>query len=186
MPARIRIQLLGLCHPFSVQRELRLWLDENELTLGDSLRQQIDDGLARCRYGVVIISQAFFAKDWTQRELNGLFARETINQKIVLPIWHNVSREFVARVSPMLANRLAVTTSSGLVAVVDSILKAVKPASVQASNVMPATPTEIQGKWNSTKVETLIRRRLVEEERADINPFSDESGCVINHTILAR
>jgi hypothetical protein len=163
-----------------------IWLDENELKLGDSLRQQIDDGLARCRYGVVIISQAFFAKDWTQRELNGLFARETVNQKIVLPVWHNVSREFVARFSPILADRLAVTTGSGLGAVVDSILKAVKPASVQASNVMPATPTEIQGKWNSTKVETLIRRRLVEEERADINPFSDESGCVINHTILGE
>lgn len=49
----------------------RVWYDEFELTVGDSLRQSIDRGLGTSRYGVVVLSQAFFAKNWPQYELNG-------------------------------------------------------------------------------------------------------------------
>ena len=56
-------------------RGLSVWFDEAELTLGDSLRRKIDDGLARCRYGIVILSPRFLEKEWPQRELDGLVAR---------------------------------------------------------------------------------------------------------------
>ncbi len=69
--------------------KLKIWYDEFTLSLGDSLRRSIDNGLARSRYGVVILSPDFFAKTWPQRELDGLVAREA-KQKIVLPVWHNV------------------------------------------------------------------------------------------------
>jgi hypothetical protein len=42
----------------------RVWYDEFELKVGDSLRQSIDKGLVNSRYGIVILSKAFFAKDW--------------------------------------------------------------------------------------------------------------------------
>jgi TIR domain len=51
---------------------LHVWLDENELRLGDSLRIKLDQGLAASQFGVVVLSRAFFAKDWPQRELDGL------------------------------------------------------------------------------------------------------------------
>jgi TIR domain len=54
-----------------------VWFDEAVLELGDSLRRKIDEGLARCRYGIVILSPRFLAKQWPQRELDGLVARET-------------------------------------------------------------------------------------------------------------
>ena len=41
---------------------LRVWLDEFELTLGDSLRRKIDHGLSKSKYGLVILSPAFFSK----------------------------------------------------------------------------------------------------------------------------
>ena len=41
---------------------LRVWLDENELHLGDSLRAKIDHGLAHSRFGVVVLSPSFFCK----------------------------------------------------------------------------------------------------------------------------
>jgi hypothetical protein len=43
------------------QAGLTVWLDENELRMGDTLRTKIDNGLANCRYGVVVLSEAFFA-----------------------------------------------------------------------------------------------------------------------------
>jgi hypothetical protein len=41
---------------------LKVWLDENELTLGDSLSRKIDEGLARSAFGVVILSKNSFKK----------------------------------------------------------------------------------------------------------------------------
>lgn len=38
---------------------LRVWYDEFELKIGDSLRRKIDQGLSRSRFGVVVISRDF-------------------------------------------------------------------------------------------------------------------------------
>jgi hypothetical protein len=103
-------------------RGVLVWFDEAELTLGDSLRRKIDDGLARCRYGIVILSPEFLEKEWPQRELDGLVARETnTGQKALLPVWHNIDRQTLARYSPTLADRLAADSSKGLDALVAQI-----------------------------------------------------------------
>lgn len=93
----------------------KVWLDELELRLGDSLSRQVDTALARSRFAVVILSPAFFAKEWPQRELAGLAARElATGAKVILPVWHNVDHTFVAQRSPTLADRLGVSTSAGI------------------------------------------------------------------------
>jgi TIR domain. len=101
---------------------ISVWFDEAELTLGDSLRRKIDDGLARCRYGIVILSPRFLEKEWPQRELDGLVARETVSgQKALLPVWHELTKEMLLRYSPTLADRLAADTSKGLDVLVTQI-----------------------------------------------------------------
>ena len=104
-----------------------VWLDENELRLGDSLRTKIDQGLAESRFGVVVLSHAFFAKDWPQRELDGLAALESPRRKVILPVWHGVDHDVVARYSPLLASKLAANTDKGLGAVATAVLKVVIP-----------------------------------------------------------
>jgi len=104
---------------------LKVWYDEFTLTLGDSLSRSIDHGLANSRFGVVILSPAFFNKEWPKRELDGLTAKEISSGKTILPIWHNVDREYVLGYSPVLADKLAVSTSEGLDRVVTEIQKAV-------------------------------------------------------------
>ena len=91
----------------------RVWFDEFELTVGDSLRRSIDRGLASSRFGVVILSRAFFEKEWTQKELDALVARDDGREKVILPVWHGVTRADVVRWSPLLADRLAVSSATG-------------------------------------------------------------------------
>lgn len=87
----------------------QVWFDEFSVRAGDGLRRTIDEGLAKCDFGVVIISPYFFRKEWPQRELDGLTARETYEgRKLVLPVWHNVTRAEVHARSPMLADRLGI------------------------------------------------------------------------------
>jgi hypothetical protein len=107
-------------------RGLRVWLDEVHLTVGDSLNRKIAAALSRSRFGVVVISPSFLRKEWPQRELDGLTAREHDGGKVILPVWHGVSFEDVQRHSPMLADRLAVNSSRGIDHVVEELLRAVK------------------------------------------------------------
>jgi hypothetical protein len=106
---------------------LSVWFDEVVLEIGDSLRRKIDDDLARCRFGVVILSPHFFAKEWPQRELDALFARETVSgEKAILPIWHNLDEATVGKLSSMLAGRLAARSEQGIPAVITQILRVVR------------------------------------------------------------
>ena len=105
---------------------LRVWVDEFELTVGDSLRQAIERGLAESRFGVVVVSSRFLEKNWTQAELDGLVAREIGNTKVILPVWHQIDAATIARRSPMLAGRLAVATERGLEHVASELLRAIR------------------------------------------------------------
>lgn len=44
---------------------LVVWYDEFTLRIGDSLRRKIDQGLARSRVGLVVLSPSFISKGWT-------------------------------------------------------------------------------------------------------------------------
>ncbi len=109
-----------------VKAGLRVWYDEFTLKLGDSLRASIDRGLATSRFGIVILSHRFFAKEWPQRELNGLFALMRPGEKKLLPIWHDITREELAKYSPLVADLFAARSDEGIDLVVRKILEVVK------------------------------------------------------------
>lgn len=108
---------------------LKVWYDEFTLTLGDSLRRSIDHGLSNSRYGIVVLSQSFFSKEWPQRELDGLVTMEISSGKLILPIWHNVSKEDVTAFSPILADRLAVSSEKGIDIVAKEVMAAINKKS---------------------------------------------------------
>lgn len=99
---------------------LSVWFDESTLTIGDSLRRKIDEGLANSRYGIVVLSDKFFEKNWPQQELDGLASKEVAGTgaKVILPVWHDISFAELQRRSPMLSGRLAAKSSDGLDTVV--------------------------------------------------------------------
>jgi hypothetical protein len=88
-----------------------IWYDEFQLKVGDSLRRSIDKGLANSRFGIVILSPNFFAKNWTQYELDGLVAKEMTGGKVILPVWHKISKDEVMQYSPSLADKVALNTA---------------------------------------------------------------------------
>jgi hypothetical protein len=103
-------------------RGFEVWYDEFVLHVGDSLRREIDKGLESCRFGVVVLSTAFFAKEWPQRELDGLTQRETsAGRTVILPVWHEIDAKEIMKYSAVLADRFAVRTSAGVDAVADRI-----------------------------------------------------------------
>ena len=90
---------------------LSVWYDDFELRIGDSLRQKIDAGIARSRFGIVVLSEHFFAKGWTKYELDGIVSMHTSGEQGILPIWHKLTKAQVIEKSPSLADKIARNTA---------------------------------------------------------------------------
>lgn len=107
---------------------MEVWFDEFSLSVGDSLRRSIDKGLRQSRFGIVVLSHSFFAKNWPQYELDGLVDREMSGDaKVILPVWHEVNHTEVSRYSPSIAGRVAASTSDGIDALASTLLQVIRP-----------------------------------------------------------
>lgn len=95
-----------------VSQGLNVWYDEFSLRIGDSLRQKIDRGLATSRVGLVVLSPSFISKGWTNYELDGIVTRAVSGEQILLPIWHNITKQQVMDFSPSLADKVARSTAT--------------------------------------------------------------------------
>jgi len=73
-------------------QRLAVWFDEFELKPGMGLRTSIDQGLLSSRFGLVVLSPAFFAKSWPRWELDGLVQlAHSRPEPTILPIWHKAA-----------------------------------------------------------------------------------------------
>ena len=117
---------------------ISVWFDQTTLEWGDSLRSEIDRGLAACRYGIVVFSKAFLKKKkWTEHELNALFAREEPGKKVILPIWHGITRDDLIEYSPAFADRLAKNSITDSYAdIVESLLSMLRRPNGPAANAI--------------------------------------------------
>jgi hypothetical protein len=137
---------------------LKVWFDECTLTVGDSLRRSIDQGLARSRFGIVVISRNFLQKEWPQKELDGLVAREVDGIKVILPVWHEITADEVRSYSPLLADRLAASSDKGLDHVIAELIRAIQrdsPALSATTRFIPDQTGESNGPGRAAKLNTL-------------------------------
>ena len=93
-----------------------VWYDEFSLRVGDSLRESIEQGLKECSKCVLVLTPNFLNNNgWTKREYDSIFTREVVEeQKIILPVWYNVSAKEVYNYSPILADRVGAQWSLGV------------------------------------------------------------------------
>lgn len=118
------------------EQGVRVWLDAFELKIGDSLRRKIDMGLAKSRFGVVVVSPSFFAKQWPQYELDGLVTRQNSGEQQMLPIWHGITKAEVMAQSPSLADKVARSTAQFTIEeIADEIAGVVRPIEVEESTL---------------------------------------------------
>lgn len=102
---------------------IRVWYDTLEMQWGKSIREQIDNGIKRSKFAILVLSKNFFAKKWPQRELDGILAKQEITGATPLPIWYNLSFEDVYEFSPTLTGIYSLSTAS---CSIEDICKALK------------------------------------------------------------
>ena len=97
-------------------RGLRVWFDEFEFRIGDNLVAKLNAGINGSRFGIVVLSEAFFAKQWTIHELNMLEHLWVTKNHIIFPVWHNITLEEVRAFRVSLANIIGLSTDSYTIA----------------------------------------------------------------------
>jgi len=96
------------------EKDVRVWYDEFELKVGDSLQEAVSKGTRKSRYGIVIISPNFYKKDWPQKELKVLMQRDQKRLKVILPVWLNIDYEEVYEWFPLIADTFATKAESSI------------------------------------------------------------------------
>ena len=95
----------------SADLNITYWFDQQEILIGDNIRQKIDEGIRSSRFGVIILSPDFLAKGWTNYELDGLTNLQMTQNGTLLPVWHNITRVQIAAYSLSLAGIASMSTS---------------------------------------------------------------------------
>jgi hypothetical protein len=107
-------------------RELQVWWDKGQITLGDKLTRKLDEGLRVLRYGVVIVSRHFVAKKWTDAEIRALISRSIeSDRKVILPVLVDMSHTQFQEAYPIIGDLVTTTFSGDVGALADEILRAV-------------------------------------------------------------
>lgn len=76
--------------------KIDIFYDKEELSWGDNWKDRIIEGTEKSEFAIIIISESFFGREWTERELNEFLQRQNASgQKIILPLLYNITFEDV-------------------------------------------------------------------------------------------
>lgn len=84
---------------------INIFYDTEEIDWGDDWKQKILDGTEKSEFAVIVISDKFFGREWTERELTQFLNRQNSSgQKIILPLLYNTTIKSVGKRYPELAS----------------------------------------------------------------------------------
>lgn len=162
---------------------LKVWYDEFSLHPGDSLRRSIDRGLSECTAGVVVLSPAFFAKEWPQRELDALFTSEIAGRSKLIPIWYNIDFAAIVAASPLLADRFALNAALGAEAIACKVAEEFPPAAKISGDALAQVieQYEYPGDFAGEALHRGCQYRFLQ-----LNAFKDEYGKLLEQAFAER
>lgn len=91
---------------------IEIFYDSKVLSWGDKWKDVLLNGTEQSEFAIIVISENFFGREWTEKELNTFLEQEnTSGQKIVLPLLYNVTIDQLKAKYPALEEIQAISTS---------------------------------------------------------------------------
>lgn len=88
-----------------------IFYDKESLKWGDNWKQRILDGTKKAEFAIIVISENFFDREWTEKELSEFLNRQKNGQKLILPIIHNITTQQLRDKYPRVADIQAIDSS---------------------------------------------------------------------------
>lgn len=83
---------------------IKIFYDKKSLEWGDNWKNRILEGTKKAEFAIIVISDNFFDREWTEKELNEFLNRQNRNgQKLILPIVHSITNEDLRKKYPSIA-----------------------------------------------------------------------------------
>lgn len=87
--------------------------DVDSIEWGDNIKDKIDEGLKHCRRAIVVVSDSYFDRKWTEYELNELMKRQDKEgHKLIMPILYRVTKNDLVAHYPFMKDIKFVHASS--------------------------------------------------------------------------
>lgn len=84
---------------------IKIFYDKESIEWGDKWKDKILNGTAKSEFAIIVISENFFDREWTEKELKEFLNRQNRSgQKIILPILHNISVNQLGEKYPSIAD----------------------------------------------------------------------------------
>lgn len=94
------------------QLGIKIFYDKESLEWGDNWKDRILNGTKKAEFAIIVISENFFDREWTERELSEFLNRQNRNgQKLILPIIHNITNEQLKSKYPNVADIQVIDSS---------------------------------------------------------------------------
>ena len=91
---------------------IEIFYDKDTIDWGDKWKTKIYEGLEKSEFAIIVISENFFDREWTELELKTLLERQNDEgQKLILPILHNITTEQLRNKYPAVADIQAIESS---------------------------------------------------------------------------
>ena len=73
------------------QLGIRIIYDKEVLEWGDKWKDRILEGVAKSEFAIIVVSDNFFGREWTEKELSEFLNRQdSEGEKLVLPLLYNI------------------------------------------------------------------------------------------------
>jgi hypothetical protein len=102
------------------KRDQKVWFDELQIKAGDILNEVIELGIKGSLFGVVVITEDFFGRRWTEAEL------DVLTQKRIFLVLHNVQAEDLRRLRPGLEDRFSIESDLGAEQIADKLIESIQ------------------------------------------------------------
>jgi len=91
---------------------VKIFYDKKSLEWGDNWKDRILDGTQKAEFAIIVISENFFDREWTEKELKEFLSRQNRDgQKLILPIVHNITNVDLRKKYPYVADIQAIDSS---------------------------------------------------------------------------
>lgn len=88
---------------------IKIFYDKETIEWGDHWKEKILNGVKKAEFAIIVISENFFGREWTEKELSELLMRQNRNgQKLILPIIKNITLEQLQQKYPSVADIQAI------------------------------------------------------------------------------
>lgn len=92
------------------QLGISIFYDKDSIDWGDNWKDKILEGVAKSEFAIIVISENFFGREWTEKELSDFLERQNSSgQKIILPILFNITIQQLEGHYPKLAGLQAIS-----------------------------------------------------------------------------